>query len=94
MHSQSKQSECARIAIAAPPETCWLCWRCSRPTLFLSECVLVYLEPQPAQQVLAWAAGACSAAGGAVAVYEQVSWPQGWRGVPGGGGLHTCSAPG
>jgi hypothetical protein len=43
------------------------------PTLYLSECVLIYLEPGEAQRLLAAAAARTTDAGGcaAVAIYEQ-----------------------
>lgn len=43
------------------------------PTLYISECVLIYLEPGEAQQVLAAAAARARAAGSsaAVVIYEQ-----------------------
>lgn len=42
---------------------------CSLPTLFLSECCLIYMEPPDAAALLAWAASHC--ARGVVAIYEQ-----------------------
>ncbi len=47
----------------------------SLPTLFLSECCLVYLEPAASEALLAWAARTLhdSGAGGAIAIYEQAS---------------------
>jgi hypothetical protein len=43
------------------------------PTLFVSECCLVYLEPPDARALLAWAAAASAPApASAVAVYEMV----------------------
>jgi hypothetical protein len=44
---------------------------CSLPTLFLSECCLVYLPPSDAAALLAWAAAATDpGVPSAVAVYE------------------------
>ncbi|KAA0153000.1 hypothetical protein FNF29_03520 [Cafeteria roenbergensis] len=42
----------------------------SLPTLFLSECVLIYLRPERSDGLLAWISGAFPAA--AVAIYEQI----------------------
>jgi tRNA wybutosine-synthesizing protein 4 len=42
----------------------------SRPTLFLSECVLVYIEPEESGAVIRWAAQSFPAA--AFLTYEQI----------------------
>ena len=46
----------------------------SLPTLFVSECVLIYLDPELSAPLLKWAAAACKAGGGggAFVTYEQL----------------------
>jgi O-methyltransferase involved in polyketide biosynthesis len=55
------------------PCCCCCCCACRLPTLYLSECVLIYLEPGEAQRLLEAAAARTAGAGGcaAVAIYEQ-----------------------
>ncbi len=62
---------CVSAREAKPPPVC--CVYCSVPTLYLSECVLIYLEPGEAEAMLAAAAAmaAEAAAPAAVAIYEQ-----------------------
>ncbi|KAG5440531.1 hypothetical protein PCK2_000356, partial [Pneumocystis canis] len=44
----------------------------SLPTLILSECCLVYLEPQEADQLIQWCVNAFSLKGSGIIVYEPI----------------------